>query len=247
MKTQTKLTSPLLPAIKVFYSQTTISVDVELFKLAAITSPTASDLSLAKRLQITFNSSCDELEQYHQAFNTLNIPNLLTHCAATFPSLQSIAIHTDGTTLPSTSLFDMYVNCHNSPRVIKELDFPGVGYFVASTHSGITLTVKFKALAELWEETSELSSRSNMRALPGFGLQDDSLARYTHQAFLTRTVFEHSGDGFTRRYMDNFRQAMAAKGCQDRERLQLNDHAYWTHVASEYSSYDDDPVGIWWS
>ena len=244
---RTLLTSPLLLAIKVFYDQNTINVDVELFKLANIQSPTASDLSLAKSLQLTFNSSCDELEQYHQAFNTLSIHNLFTRCAATFPSLQSIVMHTDGTALPSTSLFDIYVNCHNSPGIIKDFDFLSVGHFVASTHSGIALTVKFRALAELWQETSELSSRSNMRALPGFGLQDDSLARYTHQAFLTRTVFEHSGDGFTSSYMDNFRQAMATKGCEAREKLQLNDHAYWTHVASEYSSYDDDPVGIWWN
>lgn len=59
-------------ATKVFYDLNVISVDIELFKLA-ITSPTATDLSLAKRLVITFNPSHDEEVQNLRFFNTINM------------------------------------------------------------------------------------------------------------------------------------------------------------------------------
>lgn len=49
-RSEGKLTNSclFLVAIKVFYDQNIISVDIELFKLANIISPLGSDLSLAK-------------------------------------------------------------------------------------------------------------------------------------------------------------------------------------------------------
>ena len=132
-----------------FYDQNIISVDIELFKLANVNSPAASDLSLTKRLVVTFNSSCDWDDQLARSFNTINLRNLFTRCGATFPNLQSIVVYTDGTMLPCTSLIDIFQDCHNSPSIFSTIDFCNVGQFVASTRSGITLTVKFKELTEL--------------------------------------------------------------------------------------------------
>ena len=141
----------LLTAIKVFYTQNIISVDIELFKLQGINSPAASDLSLTKRLAITFNGASKWRDQFARSFNTINLRNLFTRCAATFPALEGIVVHTDGATLPCTSLIDIFQDCHNSQNIFTTIDFCNVGQFVATTHSGLTLTVKFKELADLYD------------------------------------------------------------------------------------------------
>lgn len=79
-------------AIKVFYDLNTISVDIELFKLANITSPAGSDLSLAKQLIVTFNSSYKEQVWHSRNFNTLDIDDLFKRCRATFPALEIIVV-----------------------------------------------------------------------------------------------------------------------------------------------------------
>jgi hypothetical protein len=233
-------------AIKIFYDQNIISVDVELFKLENVECPAGSDLSLAKRLLITLNGTCDELQQYTQEFNCINLGDLFTRCEATFPSLQSIVVHTDGTTLPSTTLFEAFLACYNLPAIVTDVDFLDVGCFVASTQSGLTLTVKFKELVELWEEISDLSFRSRMRALHGFGVVDAFLADRTHQAFLSRLVFESSGDDTTGMQMDRFRKKMALRFDSVPETFHLNDHAWWTHCASPYKGYDDSGWSSLW-
>lgn len=219
-----------LAAIKVFYNQNIISVDIELFKLQHISSPDASDLSLAKRLVVTFNGSCEWRDQVSRSFKTIDLHNLFTRCGATFPRLQSIVVHTDGTTLPSTSLVDIFQDCHNSPNTFTTIDFCNIGQFVATTHSGLTLTVKFKELADIWQEICELSANSRMRALHEFGDMHKSLASQAHQAFLTKMVFEECHDDDTRDNMEIFRKSMArhSKICA---MPYLNDNVYWTHFA----------------
>jgi len=215
-----------------------------LFKLQNVEFPAGSDLSLAKRLLITFNGTCDGLRQYSQDFNWINLSNLFTRCEGTFPSLQSIVVHTDGATLPSTTLFDSYIACYTLPAIVTHVEFVDVGCFVASTPSGLTLTVKFKELVELWEEISDLSFRSRMRAL--HGVVDESLANRTHQAFLSRLVFESSGDDTTCKQMDHFRRKMALRFNSVPETFNLNDHAWWTHCASPYKGYRDSGWrGLW--
>lgn len=219
-----------------FYDQNIISVDIELFKLRNVNSPAASDLSLTKRLLVTFNSSCDWDDQLARSFNTINLRNLFARCGATFPNLQSIVVHMDGTTLPCTSLIDIFQDCYNSPNIFSTINFCNVGQFVATTRSGITLTVKFKELTELWQEICDLSSSSRMRPLHSFGANDDSLANLTHQAFLTKMVSEKTGDDDTREHMERFRKAMV-RHSPNRPMPVLNDYVFWTHLASPYVWY----------
>lgn len=230
------LTYTLLAAIKIFYNQNVISVDIELFKLQHISSPAASDLSLAKRLVVTFNGSCEWRDQVSRSFNTIDLHNLFACCEATFPLLQSIVAYTDGTTLPCTSLIDIFQDCHNSPNTFTITDFCNVGHFVATTHSGLTLTVKFKELADIWQEICELSANSKMRALHEFGDMHKSLASQAHQAFLTKMVFEEVHDDDTRNNMEIFRKSMArhSKICA---MPYLNAYVYWTHMAFPYVWY----------
>lgn len=235
----------ILAAIKVFYDQNKISVDIELFKLANVTSPAGSDLSLAKHLIATFNGSCHRRYTSSRVFNSIDLRDLFARCEATFPSLQSMVVHTDGTTLPSTSLFDIYLDCHRLPAIISNVDFSNVGCFVASTRLEhlVTFTVKYKELAELWHEITELSFSSRMRALNGFAFTDESLENEAHQAFLTKMVFENSGDDFTQWRMDNFRTNMGWRYNSTSRKhltLNLNDNAYWTHLACLYRAYRHD-------
>ena len=207
-----------------------------MFKLGNVNSPAASDLSLAKRLVVTFNSSCEWSDQLARSFNTIDLRNLFTRCGATFPNLQSIVVYTDGTTLPCTSLIDIFQDCHNLPNLFTNVDFCNVGQFVASTHTGISLTVKYKELVELWQEICDLSSSPRMRALHSFGANDDSLANLAHQAFLTKMVFENTGDDDTREHMERFRIAMV-RHSPNRPMPFLNAHVFWTHLASSYVWY----------
>lgn len=230
------LTHSLLAAIKVFYNQNVISVDIELFKLANINSPAASDISLAKRLVVTFNGSCEWRDQVSRSFNTIDLHNLFARCSATFPLLQSIVVYTDGTTLPCTSLIDIFQDCHNSPNTFTTIDFCNVGQSVATTHSGLTLTVKFKELADIWHEICELSANSRMRALHEFGDMHKSLASQAHQAFLTRMVFEEVHDDDTRDNLEIFRKSMA-RHSKIRAMPYLNDNVYWTNFAFPYVWY----------
>jgi hypothetical protein len=232
------LTHSLLTAIKVFYDQNIISV--ELFKLGDVTTPAGSDLSLTKRLMARFNGSCSVLDQCSQIFNTIDLDNLVIRSEAMFPSLQSMVVHTDGTTKPSTSLFEIFLDCDNSPAIITDAKFCNIGCFTTLTRSGFALTVKFRELAELWQEISELSFSSRMRAVHGFGIRDDSLASWTHQAFLDRLIFEKSGDDSTSEDMRTFREGLALKYYPHSKTLGLDDNAYWTHVASPYEPYDYD-------
>ena len=239
------LTCSILIAIKVFYDQNVISVDVELFKLMYIKTPTGSDLSLTKRLLVTFNGSCSPRDRVSRAFNTIYLQDFFRRCESTFTSLQSVVVHTDGTTWPATSLFDIFLDCHTPQNFVTDVEFRSVGSFVASTLYGITLTVEFKELVELWQEISTLSLHSRMRALHGFGIIDDSLATRTHQAFLTRMVYENGGDDSTCKGMEIFRGIMASRRFPLRE-LNLNGHAWWTHVASPYRAYLNDAWGMLW-
>lgn len=238
----------LLTAIKVFYAQNIISVDIELFKLQGINSPAASDLSLTKRLAITFNGASKWRDQFARSFNTINLRNLFTRCAATFPALEGIVVHTDGATLPCTSLIDIFQDCHNSQNIFTTIDFCNVGQFVATTHSGLTLTVKFKELADLWQEICDLSSSTEMRVSPNFVPTDNFLANLPHQrnlapqvnqareAFLIKTVYDEVRDDDASEQMDTFRKAMVQHS-PSRAMPYLNDNVFWTNLASPYVWY----------
>ena len=219
-----------------FYEQNIISVDIELFKLQNVNSPAASDLSLTKRLVVKFNSSCDWDDQMARSFNTIDLRNLFARCGATFPNLQSIIVYTDGTTLPCTSLIDIFQHCYNSPHIFTNIDFCNVGQFAASTHSGITLTVKYKELVELWQEICDPMSSSRTRPLHSLDVMHDSLAKLTHQAFLTKMVFGNTGDDDTREHMERFREALV-RYSPNRPMPFLNDNVFWTHLASPYVWY----------
>lgn len=193
-------------------------------------------------------------DQFSRSFNTINVHNLFTRCGATFPSLQSIVVHTDGTTLPCTTLIDILQDCHNSQNIFSDIDFCNVGEFIASTHSGLTLTVKFKELVDLWQEICDLSSNSGMKALDHFKTTSDPsasseiqalhlfktsgdpLARLTYQVFLIKMVFEECRDEDTREQMETFRDAMK-RHSRTRAMPFLNDNVFYTNLASPYVWY----------
>lgn len=222
-------------------------MDIELFKLQHVNSPAASDLSLTKRLVVTFNSASKWREQFSRSFNTINLRNLFTRCAATFPGLESIVVHTDGATLPCTSLIDIFQDCHNS-NMFTTIDFCNVGQFIATTHSGLTLTVKSKELAELWQEICDLSSSTEMRVSQNFKPTNNFLANLprqrnlspqvnqTSQAFLIKMVYDEVRDDDTSEQMDTFRKAMVQHS-PNRAMPYLNDNVFWTNLASPYVWY----------
>lgn len=156
-----------LTAIKVFYDLNVISVDIELFKLANIISPAGSDLSLAKRLVITFNSSCNQEERHSREFNTIDLDNFFKRTKATFPTLLTADVLTDGTLLPSTSLFDIGQDCHMVPSIITSVGACNVGHLVAKTRPGYPkLTIMYKELVDWWRETTDASIRSKCTMNP---------------------------------------------------------------------------------
>jgi hypothetical protein len=202
---------------------------------------------------VTFNSSRSWRNQLSRSFNTLNLHNLFTRCGATFPALQSIVVHTDGTTMPCTTLIDIFQDCHNSPNTFTSINFSNVGQFVATTHSGLTLTVKYKELVDLWQKICDLSSSLGMTAQDHFTTSDPSsswekkaldrfkttnytLARLAYQAFVTKTVFEECQDDDTRTQMHTFRDAMA-RHSRTRPMPFLNDNAFYTNMACPYTWY----------
>jgi hypothetical protein len=215
-------------------------VDLELFKLANITSPAGSDLSLAKNLIITFNRSDDVRKQYSRAFNTIDLQNLFTRCEAMFPALQSITVHTDRATKPSTSLFDIGQACHELPAIITSVNFSSVGCFIATTQPGrATLTVKYKELAKLWQEATERPLERPVWTSNYFRLTDETLAsRVGRIYFAKRTyeVFSHAtidilANDFSSRVSENY-PAFKARG--------IDDHEYWTDEVCRYDGYFDD-------
>lgn len=98
-------------AIKVFYELNTISVDVELFRLAKLTTPTGSDLSLARSLVVMFNESGSKSKQQSRSHNTVNLQTFLPRLHAMFPTPRDILFRTDGASRPSTSLLDIAHAC----------------------------------------------------------------------------------------------------------------------------------------
>jgi hypothetical protein len=181
-------------AIKVFCDQNTISVDIELFKLANVTSPAGSDLSLTKNLIITFNGACNEHQRDSRAFNTINLDNLFTRAEATFPALQSIVVHTDGATSPSTSFFDIAHDCIRWPSHFTKIEFHAVGCFEATRNNGrYKVNVKYRELAELWQESLDMLPELRKRAWEHAVTMGDSLAGLVYRAIFARAVFENFG------------------------------------------------------
>lgn len=150
--------------------------------------------------------------------------------------------------MPCTSLIDIFQDCHNSQNIFNAIDFCNVGQFVATTHLGLTLTVKFKELAELWQEICDLSSSTEMRVSSNFKPMDNCLANLANQtnlaqdvelacqAFLRKKVFEEVRDDDTRDDMETFRNAMV-RHSPNRAMPYLNDYVYWTNMASPYVWY----------
>lgn len=222
----------LLIAIKVFYDQNIISVDIELFKLANVTSPLRSDLSLAKRLLITFNSSCDEQERNCPDFNSVNFKNLFARIEATLPVLQSIVIHTDGCTLPSTSLFNIGQNCITSPAYFTNVEFRDIGCLVAIPRSGCaTMTVKYKSLTKMWEEMAG-TAFSSVLSMNAFQDTDDSTEVRICRAyyrFLMSKVAPMKDAGNDVRVLKENCPAFGTPGVHSLE--------FWTHMACPYIPY----------
>jgi hypothetical protein len=229
-----------LTAIKTFYDQNTISVDVELFKLANITSPAGSDLSLIKNLIITFNSSCNEREQNSHEFNAIDFDNLFARTEATFPALQSIVIHTDGCTLPSTSLFNIVQRCLYSPAYFTRIGFNNVGSMLARTrHGRFTVTVKYKELTELWRDFYDMSPGLMPSAYSSY---DRTLEGHVGGTVFGRKIIEAMGcTDFTVLFLASAEKDVRtlAEFCPAFGTSGINYHLFWTNVACPYVPYRD--------
>lgn len=148
-------------AIKAFYDLNVFSVDIELFKLGSLCPcvHTCSDLSLAKRLVITFNRSYQKKDNMSYDFNTIDCESFFELVCALFPKLEDLVIRTDGTSRPSTSsLFDIGQSLESCGE-IATVTFEKVGSIVARYHSEhfeqearhFTIRVEYNALADAWE------------------------------------------------------------------------------------------------
>jgi plasmid maintenance system antidote protein VapI len=108
--------------------------------------------------------------------------------------------------------------------------------------------VKFKELADLWQEICDLSSSTEMRVSHNFEPTDNFLANLSnqvnlapqvnqaYQAFLTKEVFDRVRDDDTSEQMDIFRKAMV-RHSPNRAMPYLNDNVFWTNLASPYVWY----------
>lgn len=154
-------------AVKTFYEENIISVDVELFRLPIvtssepdnipfghrllrITSPMTSDLSLARRLLVKFNKSSDPYQLASCNFNVVNLRHFLPRAQHIFPRVSNIVLRVDETHRPVTSLFHHADRCRNSPA-LQHMAFDKVGSFTATFQHGTRLTVEYKVLADRWE------------------------------------------------------------------------------------------------
>jgi hypothetical protein len=229
-----------LTAIKTFYDQNTISVDIELFKLANITSPAGSDLSLDKNLNLTFSSSCNEREQNSHEFNAIDFDNLFARTGATFPALQSIVVHTDGCTLPSTSLFNIAQRCLYSPY-FTSIGFENVGsVYARPRHGRFTVTVKYKELTELWREFYDMSSGRMPSAFSSS--YDQTLDGQVGGVVFGRKIIEAMGcTDFTLLFLASAEKDVRtlAEFCPTFRTAGINDHLFWTNVACPYVPYRD--------
>jgi hypothetical protein len=226
----------LLVAIKVFYDQNIISVDIELFKLANIISPLGSDLSLAKRLLITFNSSRDEQERNCPDFNSVNFKNLFARIEATLPVLQSIVVHTVGCTLPSTSLFNIGQHCITSPAYFTNVEFRDIGCLVAIPRSRCaTMTVEYKSLTNMWEELAGTAFQTTVLITNHFRAIYDSTEGRIREAFISRILFNagvtpiEDDAGNAVRVLKENCPAFGTPG--------VHGLVFWTHIACPYIPY----------
>lgn len=141
-------------AIGAFYEKNIIRVDMELFKLTSVAhliSPTGSDLSLARRLVVTFNSSYEKPTDPSRANNTIYLESFFRQAQALFPRLQEVIVWIDGGTRPSTSLFDIAEDCHSCPSA-HDVVFDTVGSFTATVFGSVKLRVEFNKLADIWQK-----------------------------------------------------------------------------------------------
>lgn len=114
---------------------------------------TCSDLSLAKRLVITFNRSYIQKGNLSRDYNTIDCSKFFKLVGALSPKLADLLIRTDGTSRPSTSLFDIGQDL----RILKQITavaFVQIGSIVAEYNSEgfepspkrFTIKVEYKAL-----------------------------------------------------------------------------------------------------
>lgn len=78
-----------------------------------------------------------------------------------FPKLQTITVYTDGSSLPTTSLFDIGQDLFTSPFV-KSVQFVSVGHIEAKCTGkpNLTITVKFKKFFDTWQGYATMSQET---------------------------------------------------------------------------------------
>lgn len=144
-------------AIKTFYDLNVFSVDIGLFKLRSLRprDVSFSDLSLAKSLVVTFKRSYEQNDDMSRGYNTIDCCRFFESVRALFPKLEALLIKTDGTSRPSTSLFDISQDLETIDEVTT-VKFDGVGSIIAEYNAErlvlnpghFTIRVQYKALVE---------------------------------------------------------------------------------------------------
>lgn len=223
-------------AIKVFYEQNVIIVDIDLLKLPKITSPAASDLSLATRIIISSN------EASHAAkwlpYEKIKVSSLLPRARSIFPPVRNLVLNVEGTRFPANNLFDMAEDCHRLRRYgkLQRAEFEGIGCFVATAGSGLKLTVVDKPLADLYEEFATMSDAELLQAtqiatfVQPKTLRESALITYTtHGRYKQGNVNMTTPGAALARYSHALGQSCPIQARRGPDSLE-----FWTHMARNY-------------
>lgn len=158
---------------------------------------------------------------------------------ATFPALRCIDVHTDGATLPSTSLFDIAQDCITSPTNIAKVQFCGIGcFFATARHKRFTLTVQYKEVTDLWLENVSLTMDPDWQFVNVFKWKEDSLAGQVYRVFFTRLAWrtEKVANNFTGELVKDFNTTMTTH-CPAIKACSIDDDEFWTDAACPYVAY----------
>lgn len=229
-------------AIRVFYDLNTISVDVELFRLAGLTTPTGSDLFLARSQVVKFNESGSNTKQQSRSHNTINLQTFLPRLHAMFPTLRDILIRTDGASRPSTSLLDIAHACVVS-NDLRDVHFDRVGSFAATSHRDVAIRVECRRLVDTWLYCDSMDEEETLNAMQTTysPVRGQSLAQYVvYRAYMDRLTYQQAHGKYRIRFetlLEDFQERMLPNCPSFATDCGLDNLELWTAYAGRYRAY----------
>jgi hypothetical protein len=147
-------------------------------------------------------------------------------------------VHTDGCTLPVTSLFNIGQHCLRYGAHFTEIGFYTVGCLIAKTRYRYTMTVMYRQLTDAWRDISKMSVASRVYAWDtfGFSAQDQSLAGRALQAYFARVLLCTLGYDSPFIPPDDSMRTLA-KHCPAFGSPDMSRHEFWTIAACPYVPY----------